>query len=197
MAEAVAAGAREVADTEAILYQVPELASEERLTKSGARSIREKFAHVPFIQPLKLIEADAIIFGTPSHFGNMCAQMHSFLDDTLGLWYSGALVGRIGSVFTSAATQHGGIETTITSFHNILLHHGMIIVGIPYTEQRLLAIDRVMGGSPYGASTITGGHGSRQPSDDEFAIARFQGRHVAQIARRMKLGIMAETEQGK
>lgn len=185
MAEAVAAGAREVASGEVALYQVAELMPDDVLEKSGAKSARAAFARIPLATPEQLAKADAIIFGTPTRFGNMCAQMRNFLDQTGALWMSGGLVGKIGSVFTSTASQHGGQETTITSFHTTLLHHGMVIVGVPYAEQRLLAMDEISGGSPYGASTITGGDGSRQPSEKELAIARFQGRHVAEIARKL------------
>jgi NAD(P)H dehydrogenase (quinone) len=188
MAEAVAAGAREVEGTEVTLYQVPELVPEDVLEKSGAKKAREAFAHVPIIRPEQLAEADAILFGTPTRFGNMAAQMRNFLDQTGGLWMKGALIGKVGSVFTSTASQHGGQETTLTSFHSTLLHHGMIIVGVPYSEQRLLTMKEITGGTPYGASTITDADGSRQPSDNELAIARFQGRHVAQIAKRLKRG---------
>lgn len=185
LAEAVAAGAREVEDSEATLYQVAELVPEEALEKSGAKAARAAFAHVPVITPDQLAEADAVIFGTPTRFGNMCAQMRNFLDQTGGLWMKGGLIGKVGSVFTSTATQHGGQETTLTSFHTTLLHHGMVIVGVPYSEQRQMTLAEISGGSPYGASTITGGDGSRQPSENELAIARFQGRHVATIARRL------------
>jgi NAD(P)H dehydrogenase (quinone) len=188
MAEAVAAGAREVEGTEVTLYQVPELVPEDVLEKSGAKKAREAFAHVPIIRPEQLAEADAILFGTPTRFGNMAAQMRNFLDQTGGLWMKGALIGKVGSVFTSTASQHGGQETTLTSFHSTLLHHGMIIVGVPYSEQRLLTMKEITGGTPYGASTITDADGSRQPSENELAIARFQGRHVAQIAKRLKRG---------
>jgi len=186
MAEAVAAGAREVSGTEVSLYQVAELVPDEALEKSGAQAARAAFAHIPTAKPAQLAEADAIIFGTPTRFGNMCAQMRNFLDQTGSLWAKGALIGKVGSVFTSTATQHGGQETTITSFHSTLLHHGMIIVGVPYSEQRLLNMSEITGGSPYGASTLAGGNGSRQPSENELAIACFQGRHVAEIARRLK-----------
>ena len=184
MAEAVAEGAREVGGVEVALLQVAELVPDEVLEKSGADAARRAFAHVPFAKPERLADADAIIFGTPTRFGNMCAQMRNFLDQTGGLWIKGALVGKVGSVFTSTATQHGGQETTITSFHATLLHQGMIVVGVPYAEARLFAMDELAGGSPYGAGTITAGDGSRMPSENELAIARFQGRHVAQIARK-------------
>jgi NAD(P)H:quinone oxidoreductase type IV len=188
MAEAVAVGAREATDTEVTLYQVPELAPDDVLEKSGAKAVRAAFAHVPIIQPDQLADADAIIFGAPTRYGNMCAQMRNFLDQTGGLWLKGALIGKVGSVFTSTATQHGGQETTITSFHSTLLHLGMVIVGVPYSEQRQMKMDEITGGSPYGASTISGGDGSRQPSENELGIARFQGKHVATIAGQLKRG---------
>jgi NAD(P)H:quinone oxidoreductase type IV len=186
MAEAVAEGAREVEDVEVSLYQVPELVPEEVLERAGAKAARAAFAHIPVAKPEQLAEADAIIFGTPTRFGNMCAQMRNFLDQTGPLWMKGSLIGKVGSVFTSTASQHGGQETTITSFHSTLLHHGMIIVGVPYSEQRLVNMSEITGGTPYGASTLAGGDGSRQPSENELAIARFQGRHVARIARKLK-----------
>jgi len=186
MAEAEAAGAREVPGVEVLLCQVPELVPEEALTRMGAKAARQAFAHVPAADVAKLAEADAIIFGTPTRFGNMCAQMRNFLDQTGGLWMKGALVGKVGSVFTSTGTQHGGQETTITSFHSTLLHHGMIVVGVPYAEQRLLKMDEITGGSPYGAGTLAGADGSRQPTENELAIARYQGRHVATIAKKLK-----------
>jgi len=185
LAEAVAAGAREVAGTEVSLYQVPELVPDEVLEKSGAKAARSVFAHVPVARPEQLADADAIIFGTPTRFGNMCAQMRNFLDQTGGLWMKGSLIGKVGSVFTSTATQHGGQETTITSFHTTLLHQGMVIVGVPYSEQRLVVMNEVTGGTPYGASTLAAPDGSRQPSENELAIARFQGRHVAGIAAKL------------
>ena len=185
LAEAVAAGAREVAGADVKLYQVPELVPADALGESGAAEARAAFAHVPVIEPETLAEADAVIFGTPTRFGNMCAQMRNFLDRTGALWMRGALVGKVGSVFVSTGTQHGGQETTITSFHVTLLHHGMIVVGVPYAEQRLLNMTEITGGSPYGASTLAGADGERLPSENELAIARFQGRHVAEIARRL------------
>lgn len=185
LAEAVAEGAREVPDTQVSLYQVPELVPDEALEKSGAKAAREAFADIPIAEPAQLAEADAIIFGTPTRFGNMAAQMRNFLDQTGQLWFTGGLVGKLGSVFASTATQHGGQETTITSFHSTLLHHGMIIVGVPYTETRLLNMDEITGGTPYGATTLAGADGSRQPTENELAIARFQGKHVAQIAQKL------------
>jgi NAD(P)H dehydrogenase (quinone) len=185
LAEAVAAGAREVQGAEVALYQVAELVPDDVLEKSGAKAARAAFAGVPLAMADRLADAHAILFGTPTRFGNMCAQMRNFLDQTGGLWMSGGLVGKVGSVFTSTASQHGGQETTLTSFHSTLLHQGMVIVGVPYAEQRLLNMEEISGGTPYGASTITRGDGSRQPSENELAIARFQGRHVAGIARRL------------
>jgi len=184
MAEAVAEGAREIEGVEATLLQVSELMPDEVLEKSGAKAARQAFAHIPVAKPEQLAEADGIIFGTPTRFGNMCAQMRNFLDQTGGLWMKGALIGKVGSVFTSTATQHGGQETTLTSFHTTLLHHGLIIVGVPYSEARQMTLAEITGGSPYGATTISAGDGSRNPSENELAIARFQGRHVAQITKR-------------
>ena len=185
LAEAVAAGAGEVPGVEVGLFQVPELVSEEALERTGAKAARAAFAHIPIARPEQLAEADAILFGTPTRFGNMCAQMRNFLDQTGGLWAKGALIGKVGSVFASTATQHGGQETTITSFHTTLLHHGMVIVGVPYSEARLTTMAEVTGGTPYGATTLAAADGSRQPSENELEIARFQGRHVAGIAARL------------
>jgi NAD(P)H:quinone oxidoreductase type IV len=186
MAEAVAEGARSVPGVEVSLFQVPELVPADALEKSGAAAAKKAFAHIPTATVDQLGEADAIIFGTPTRYGNMCAQMRNFMDQTGGLWMKNALVGKVGSVFASTATQHGGQETTITSFHTTLLHLGMIIVGVPYSEQRQMTIGEITGGSPYGASTIAGGDGSRSPSENELAIARFQGKHVAEIAKKLR-----------
>jgi NAD(P)H dehydrogenase (quinone) len=185
MAEAVAAGAREVEGTGVSLYRVADLLPDDVLERHGAKAAQARHAHIPVANPDQLAEADAIIFGTPTRFGNMCAQMRNFLDQTGRLWTTGALIGKIGSVFTSTGTQHGGQETTITSFHSTLLHQGMIIVGVPYSEQRLLNMNEITGGGPYGAGTVAGSDGSRQPSENELAIARFQGRHVAQLAKKL------------
>jgi NAD(P)H:quinone oxidoreductase type IV len=185
LAEAIAEGAREVPDTEVSLFQVPELMPDDALEKSGAKAAREAFADIPIAEPAQLAEADAIIFGTPTRFGNMAAQMRNFLDQTGQLWFTGALVGKLGSVFASTGTQHGGQETTITSFHSTLLHHGMIVVGVPYTAQELLNMEEITGGTPYGATTLAGADGSRRPTENELAIARFQGKHVAQIAQKL------------
>jgi NAD(P)H dehydrogenase (quinone) len=182
LAEAVAEGARSVAGAEVGLFQVPELVPDAALEKSGAKAARAAFAHVPVMKPDQLAEADALIFGTPTRFGNMCAQMRNFLDQTSRLWLSGALIGKVGSVFACTGTQHGGQETTITSFHTTLLHQGMVIVGVPYSCPELVNMNEITGGSPYGASTLAGGDGKRQPSANELAVARFQGKHVAEIA---------------
>lgn len=186
LAEAIAEGARAVADTEVELLQVPEVMSDEALKRTGADKARAAFAHVPLATQSHLADADAIVFGTPTRFGNMAGAMRNFLDRTGGLWAKNALVGKVGSVFTSTATQHGGQETTITSFHTTLLHQGMVIVGVPYTCKELNVVDEVSGGSPYGASTIAGNDGARQPTANELAIARFQGQHVATIAAKLK-----------
>ena len=185
MAEAIAEGARQVEGAEVEIYQVAELIPDDALEKSGAKQARAAFAHIPVIEPAQLAEADAILFGTPTRFGNMCAQMRNFLDRTTQLWLSGALIGKVGSVFASTASQHGGQETTITSFHTTLLHHGMVIVGVPYSEKRLVEMGEISGGTPYGATTLAGADGSRQPSENELAIARTQGKHVAEIAKKL------------
>jgi len=185
MAEAVAEGAGEIAGAEVVMRRVPETLPEELLKKIGIFDAQKAFSHIPVCAAEELVAADAIIFGTPTRFGNMCGQMRSFMDATGGLWARGALVGKIGSVFTSTGTQHGGQESTILSFHTTLLHHGMIIVGLPYSFQGQTRNDEITGGSPYGASTIAGTENERWPSENELAGARFQGRHVAGIADRL------------
>jgi len=182
MAQAIAEGAREVAGAEVVMRRVPETLPRDVLESMGAVDAQKAFADVPFATVDELAEADAIIFGTPTRFGNMTGQMRQFLDATGQLWASGALVGKVGSVFTSSATQHGGQESTILTFHVTLLHHGMVVVGLPYAFQGQMRIDEITGGSPYGASTIAGGSGERMPSENELDGARFQGRHVATIA---------------
>jgi NAD(P)H dehydrogenase (quinone) len=154
----------------------------------GAVDSQNALSHVPVSTVDELAEADAVIFGTPTRFGNMCGQMRQFLDATGQLWAGGALVGKVGSVFTSSATQHGGQESTILTFHVTLLHHGFVVVGLPYAFQGQMTIDEISGGSPYGASTIAGGDGSRMPSENELEAARFQGRHVASIAAKLTTG---------
>ena len=191
LAEAVVEGARQVAGAEVSLYQVAELVPDDVLEKSGAKAARQAFAQVPFAKPEQMADADALIFGTPTRFGNMAAQMRNFFDQTGGLWVKGSLIGKVGSVFASTASQHGGQETTITSFHTTLLHHGMIIVGVPYSEAGLTNMTEISGGTPYGATTMAGGDGKRQPSANELTIARFQGRHVAEIAARLVRGAKA------
>ena len=185
MAEAVAEGARSVKGAEVKLVQVPETLPVEVLEKMGAVDAKKAFAKVPVATLDDLSGADAVIFGTPTRFGNMCGQMRSFLDSTGGLWMQGSLIGKAGSVFTSSNTQHGGQESTILSFHITLLHHGMVIVGMPYSEKRQMTTDEITGGSPYGASTIAGANGARLPSENELAMARFQGSHVAAIAAKL------------
>jgi NAD(P)H dehydrogenase (quinone) len=188
LAEAVAEGARGVTGAEVSLYQVAELVPDAVLEKSGAKAARQAFAHVPLAKVEQLADADAFLFGTPTRFGNMCAQMRNFLDQTGGLWVKGTLIGKVGSVFASTASQHGGQETTITSFHTTLLHHGMIIVGVPYSEPGLTNMNEITGGTPYGATTLAGTDGKRLLSDNELTIARFQGRHVAEITVRLVRG---------
>lgn len=185
MAEAVLAGAKEVTGAEASLFQVAELTPDAVLEKSGAKAARAAFAHVPIATMDTLAEPHAIIFGTPTRFGNMAAPMRNYLDQTGGLWAKGALIGKVGSVFASTATQHGGQETTITSFHSTLLHHGMILVGLPYSESGLTNMADISGGTPYGATTLAGPDGSRQPSANELKMARYQGKHVAEIASKL------------
>ena len=186
MAEGIAAGVKEVAGAEPVLRRVPETLSDEILGKMGALEPQKMMKNIPVCTVDELKEADAIIFGTPTRFGNMIGQMRQFLDGTGQLWAQGALVGKVGSVFASTATQHGGQESTILSFHTNLLHHGMVVVGLPYAFQGQMRIDEVTGGSPYGASTVAGGRGERMPSENELAAARFQGKHVASIAKKLQ-----------
>ena len=185
LAEAAAEGARSVADVEALLRRVPETLPEEVLEKMGAIESQKQQVDVPVCTVDELGEADAIIFGTPTRFGNMCGQMRQFLDATGQLWVNGTLVGKVGSVITSSNTQHGGQESTILTFHVTLLHLGMVVVGLPYAFEGLMLIDQISGCSPYGASTIAGGDGSRFPSDNELAGARYQGEYVANIAKKI------------
>ncbi|MFN4262276.1 MAG: NAD(P)H:quinone oxidoreductase [Thioalkalivibrionaceae bacterium] len=177
MAQALAEGVRD-AGHEAVIKRVPELMPEEVARSAGAKLDQA----APLATIDELADYDGIIFGTPTRFGMMAAQMRNFLDQTGGLWARGALVGKVGSAFTSTASQHGGQETTLVSFHTTMLHHGMVVVGVPYACAELTEMSEISGGTPYGASTLAGADGSRQPSDNELAIARFQGRHVARIA---------------
>ncbi|NIA71637.1 NAD(P)H:quinone oxidoreductase [Pelagibius litoralis] len=181
MAGAIAEGAREVAGTEVTVKRVPELMPEEVAKNAGVKLDQA----APLADPNELGNYDAIIFGTPTRFGNMAAQMRNFLDQTGGLWMKGGLIGKVGSVFASTASQHGGQETTITSFHSTLFHQGMVVVGVPYSCKELMQMGEISGGTPYGATTLADGDGSRQVSEIELRIARFQGRHVAEIAGRL------------
>jgi NAD(P)H dehydrogenase (quinone) len=185
MAEAVAEGVREVPGSEAVLRRVPETLSEEVLRKMDALEAQKAFAHVPVCKVNELPSYDAIFFGTPTRFGNMCGQMRQFLDATGRFWVSGALVGKVGSVFTCTGTQHGGQESTILTTHITLLHQGMVIVGLPYTFREQMRVDEITGGSPYGAGTIAGMDGERAPTESELAAARFQGKHVASLAAKL------------
>lgn len=191
MALAVAEGAREVEGAEVSLYQVPELVPTAALEASGAKVAREAFAHIPFAAPAQLADADAIIIGTPTRFGNMCSQMRNFLDQTGRLWSHEALVGKVASVFSSTNTQHGGQETTILTTWVTLAHHGMILVPIGFAADECYKTDGAQGGTPYGATTIAGRDGKRQPNEAELRIARYQGRHVAEITRALLLGRQA------
>ncbi len=181
MAAAVTEGAASVPGTEVTVKRVPELVPDDVAAASGVKLDQA----AAIADPNELADYDAIIFGTPTRFGNMAAQMRNFLDQTGGLWFTKALVGKVGSVFVSTASQHGGQETTITSFHTTLLHHGMVIVGLPYTFAGNSEMTEISGGTPYGASTLAGNDGSRTPSENELAGARFQGAHVAQIAAKL------------
>jgi NAD(P)H dehydrogenase (quinone) len=185
MAESVSVGALSVSGCEVDLRRVQETLSEDIIKKMGGSEMREKFENIPIANPEDLGKYDAIIFGTPTRFGNMTAQMRAFFDATGGAWMNGELVGKVGSVFTSTATQHGGQESTILSTHITLLHHGMILVGLPYSFQGQMTIDEISGGSPYGASTIAGPKGERSPSKNELEAAKFQGKHVAEIAKKL------------
>lgn len=186
LAEAIAAGAREVPGTEVEILQVTETLPETVLEKMGAIEAKKTFAHIPVADPKTLGEADAVLFGTGTRFGSASAQMQAFFDATGGLWAKGALVGKVGGVFASSATQHGGQETTLVSMQTVLFHHGMVVVGVPYAAQEQTAMHEITGGSPYGSTTITGPQGARRPSDNELTIARFQGRHTATIAAKLK-----------
>jgi NAD(P)H dehydrogenase (quinone) len=186
MAEAVAEGARAVAGANVVVKRVPETLPDEVLEKLGAKAAQGAFAHVPVASVDDLASADVVLFGVPTRFGNMAAQMRTFLDATGQLWATGQLIGKVGSVFVSSATPHGGQESTILSFHTTLLHHGMVVVGLPYSFAGQMRIDEVTGGSPYGASTITGGKGERMPSENELAAARFQGEHATKIGSKLR-----------
>ena len=186
MAEAAAEGVGEVTGCSAVIKRVPETLPSEVLEAMGAVEAQQKLADIPIATVNDLADADAIIFGTPTRFGNMCGQMRQFLDGTGQLWQKGALVGKVGSVFTSSATQHGGQESTILSFHITLLHQGMVVAGLPYSFAGQMGITEITGCSPYGASTITGAQGERMPSENELAGVRYQAAHVARIASKLK-----------
>ena len=187
MAEAIAEGARQVAGAQVELLQVQETLSPAVLEKMGALEAKKAFAHIPLADPRRLGEADAIFFGTGTRFGSATAQMQTFFDATGALWTQGALVGKVGGVFTSTGTQHGGQETTLISLQTFLFHQGMVVVGVPYAAKELANMSEITGGTPYGASTITGPKGDRLPSENEIAIARFQGKHIAQIAAKLAM----------
>jgi NAD(P)H dehydrogenase (quinone) len=182
MAEAVAEGAKQVAGTDVQLFQVAETLPKEVLEKMGAVEAKKAFAHVPIADPHKLADADAIIIGTPTRFGSACAQIQAFIDATPGLWVKGALIGKIGSAFTSTGTQHGGQETTLLGLFTFFIHQGMLVASVPYSCPEMSNMSEITGGGPYGAGTMSGPKGERLPTANELAIARFQGKHVAQLA---------------
>lgn len=184
MVKAAAEGAKS-AGAEVEIKRVPETLSEEVLGKMGALEAQKAQSSVPVCSPDDLAKADGVIFGTPTRFGNMCGQMRQFLDSTGGLWAKGALVGKVGGVMTSSGTQHGGQESTILSFHITLLHHGMVVAGLPYAFQGQTGVEEVKGGTPYGASTIAGGQGERMPSKVELEAARYQGKYIAELAKKL------------
>jgi NAD(P)H dehydrogenase (quinone) len=186
MAEAVAEGAKSIDNIDVVIKQVPETLSDDLLAKIGALEARQAFKHIPVADPMELADYDAIIFGVPTRFGMMPAQMKAFLDSTGGLWAKGALIGKIGSVFTSTGTQHGGQESTILSFHTVLLHQGMLIAGLPYSFAGQSTMEEISGGSPYGASVVAGPDGGKVPNKFELDGAFFQGQHVARMVSRMK-----------
>lgn len=185
LAEALAEGARSVPDTDVEILQVPETLPDSVLEKMGALEAKKAFAHIPVADPKKLAEADGLLFGTGTRFGSASAQLQAFFDSTGGLWQKGALVGKAGGVFVSTATQHGGQESTLLGMHTFLLHQGMVVVGVPYAAPELSHIDAISGGAPYGSGTISGPDGSRQPTANELALARYQGQHTAQIAAKL------------
>lgn len=185
LAEAIAEGARSVANTEVEILQVAETLSDDILAKMGATETKKAFAHIPVAKPADLIDADGLIFGTGTRFGSATAQLQAFFDSTGGLWSKGALIGKAGGSFVSTASQHGGQESTLLGMQTFLLHHGMVVVGVPYAAPELSHMGELTGGSPYGSGTITGPDGSRQPSANELALARFQGKHTAEIAAKL------------
>jgi NAD(P)H dehydrogenase (quinone) len=185
MAEAVAEGARRVEGNQVDVKRVPETLPQELLEQIGAAQAQKAFEHVPVATVAELENYDAIIFGVPTRYGNVAGQMQAFMDATGSLWARGALIGKVGGVFVSTATPHGGQETTIRSMHTELLHHGFVLVGLPYAWQGQTRLDEVTGGTPYGASTIAGGRGERQPSENELDGARHQGEHTSKIAKKL------------
>lgn len=187
LAEAIAAGAREVTGTHVEVFQVAETLPAEVLEKMHAVEARKAFAAIPVADPKRLAEADAVVLGSPTRFGSPAAQMRAFLDATGQLWAVGALVGKVGSAFTSTGTQHGGQETTLLTMSTFFFHQGMVIVGVPYSVPELSNLSEISGGTPYGASTIAGSKGDRRPTENELAVALAQGRHVAQIASKLKM----------
>ena len=181
LAEAIAEGARQVPGAEVTVYQVAETLPPDIIAKMGATEAKKAFAHIPVADPKQLADADVLIFGTGTRYGSATAQLQTFFDSTGSLWQKGALVGKVGGVFAATASQHGGQETTLISLQTFLFHQGLAVVGVPYAAKELLDISQVSGGTPYGSTTITNADGSRMPSENELAIARFQGKHTATI----------------
>lgn len=182
LAQAVVAGCREIPESEVELFQVAETLPPEVLNKMGAAEAKKTFSHIPLADPKRLVDADAIIIGSPTRYGSATAQMRAFIDATGSLWSKGALIGKVGGAFTSTASQHGGQETTLLTLATFFLHQGMVFAGVPYSVKELLGMNEISGGSPYGASTVAGEKGDRLPSENEYAIARAQGRHITEIA---------------
>ncbi len=185
LAEAIAEGARGVEGTEVRLHRVPELLPEEMLRATGAWDAQQQFAHLPVATPELIGEADAIIVGTPTRFGNMSFQMRAFWDSTVNLWFQGQLEGKLGSAFVGTGTQHGGAESTLTTIYNTFIHHGMLIIGVPYSVREIMNMNEITGGAPYGAGTLSNVDGSRLPSENELSIGRSQGKRVAEFAAKL------------
>ncbi|MFZ1915463.1 MAG: NAD(P)H:quinone oxidoreductase [Dehalococcoidales bacterium] len=185
LAEAVAAGSADVPGSEVELLQIPEIMPCDILEKCGARKTRDVFSHVPFAKPADMVNADAVIFGSPARFGNMCVQMRNLFDQAGNFWSQNSFVGKVGSAFTTSSTQHGGQETALINIYITLLHLGMVIIGLPYSENRQTTMSEITGGSPYGVGSISGVSGGRMPSENELSMARFQGKHVTTITARL------------
>ena len=186
MAEAAVKGASAVKGTTVELKRFPETLPDSVLEKMGALQIQQSFANIPVVEPDDLEAADAVIFCSPTRYGNMCGQVSQFIDSTVGLWLKGALVGKVGGAISSSATQHGGNETTLLSLHKFMFHQGMVVAGLPYAFQDQMGVEEIKGGSPYGATTIAGAQGERQPGEKDLAGAEYQGKYIAQLAQKLR-----------